>query len=353
MRKSFALRLLLGVSIAGFVALSVPTQIGATSEGVQVRDEHLRQLALLRQADLRVATIAFRLATQGTRLCKRQQPWSGMLVHDLAQYGTDLRPAARALFNLGDGPGVEAVVAGSPAALAGVSAGDRLLSIDGRPTAGANPGRSDRNGSFAAMETLLALLDRSFAAGPVTLGIDHVGEHRDVTVAGIAGCASQVQLVPGRAHNAGADGKFVTLSTAVVDDVRDDEELAFLIAHEFSHNILGHRVRLTSEGVSRGFLGGFGASAAKTRRTEEEADYLGLYLMASAGYDVAAVAPFWRRFDHQHGFGIFTDATHLNGGDRARFLQLTADQIASHRRRGETAVPDFASIEGLVAQARS
>lgn len=352
MIASFALRRLLRTSLAGLLAVSVPIHAGAIPAGVQVSGEQLAQLALLRQADLRVATIAFRLATRGTSLCARQQPWSGMLVHDIAQYGTDLRPAARALFNLGDGPGVEAVVAGSPAALAGVVAGDRLLSIDGKPTTTLNTTGSSRNGSFAAMEALLARLDQAFAAGSATLGIDPVGQHRDLTITGIAGCASQVQLVPGRAHNAGADGKFVTLSTAVVDDVRDDDELAFLVAHEFSHNILGHRVRLEGEGVSRGFLGSFGASAAKTRRTEEEADYLGLYLMASAGYDVTAIAPFWRRFDYQHGFGIFTDATHLNGGDRARFLQLTADQIATLRQRGEDAKPDFASIAGLVVQAR-
>ncbi len=140
-----------------------------------------------------------------------------------------------------------------------------------------------------------------------------------------------MQVVPETVHNASADGSNAILSSAIVEETRSDGELAFLIGHEMSHNILGHTTRLMKEKVSFGLFAGIGANAAKIRATEQEADYWGLYLAASAGYDPAAGAVFWQRYDEKHG-SFLADATHLNGDTRVRYLTLIARESAGRCR---------------------
>ena len=138
----------------------------------------------------------------------------------------------------------------------------------------------------------------------------------------------------------------------MLGDTASDDELAFLVGHEMSHNILGHRARLDEEGVGRGVFSAYGKNAAAIRRTEEEADYLGLYLVASAGYDPAAAATFWQRFSQAHGMGIFADSTHLNGQQRVRYLRLAAAEIARKRVANLPLTPDMTGIAALDAQAK-
>ena len=52
----------------------------------------------LRAADLRLATIGYRLTSANVALCDRRQPQLGMPIHALNQYGTDARPNAMAVF---------------------------------------------------------------------------------------------------------------------------------------------------------------------------------------------------------------------------------------------------------------
>jgi predicted Zn-dependent protease len=47
---------------------------------------------------------------------------------------------------------------------------------------------------------------------------------------------------------------------------------------------------------SEGLLASFGIKAGIFWHREEEADRLGLRLMAAAGYDLEAAIPFWRRY---------------------------------------------------------
>lgn len=309
-------------------------------------------LTALQAQDLRVATIAYRLATRGAPLCRTLRPWSGMLVQDLGQYSVDARPVAGSLFHLDRGPAVEAVVAGGPAANAGVVEGDRLLAVNGEAPADLATTRARTNGDYAGMAALLAQLRAAFARGPVVLTLEREKRLVTATVRGTPGCASDVQLVPGSKQNASADGSTVILSTAIAVEL-DDIGLAFLIAHEMSHNILGHRARLDEQGVTHGLFSGMGGNAAAIRRTEEEADYHALFLMRRAGFDADAVAPVWRSFQRAHGPGFLADATHLNGEARVRFLDLTAAQIAALEVAGGSIMPDLTTVPALATRARS
>lgn len=264
----------------------------------------------LRSYDQRVGDIGFALATAGRPLCPDMVAnLPGFRVHTLGQYGKPVRADARALFGLGDYPAV-LTVAKPVDALLGLKAGDWIISINDTDVR-AGPGYDGVARFDAALEEAIAHL-------PVRLVVESAGQRRNALLVGFPGCASRVELVPSPKLNAAADGKYVQITTAVLEQARDDDELAFIIAHEMAHNILKHRERLDR----------IGRSAGNIRATETEADLLGLKLMKAAGYDLMAAPRFWERFGKKTGAGIFSDRTHLRTRARVRLLRDEAGKLA-------------------------
>ena len=297
-------------------------------------------LTAMRALDRRVATIGHRLAVASLGLCADRAWLPGMVVHDLSQYGAAFRPAAVRAFGLDAGPGVLALAAGGPAERAGLLPDDILLAYDARPPPAGAPGRG---GSFEIMERILAALDEAFADGRATIEVRRSGAPLAVNVVAEQGCATRFQLVPGRSLNARADGRYVQLSTAIAEYVADDSELAAVLAHEFAHNVLGHRVRLDAAGVRRGFLGNFGANARRIRETEVEADRLSVYLMERAGYDPQAAVRFWSRFGRR-GLNFLGSPTHPNWRSRIQLIEAEIAEIRRARAAGQVPVPGFARL---------
>jgi hypothetical protein len=297
-------------------------------------------LVAMRALDERVATIGHRLAAASLPLCAERTWLPGFALHDLSQYGAELRPAAIRAFGLDAGPAVLALAAGGPAERAGLRADDILLALDGRPPPRGAPGRG---GSFEQMERILAALDEAFADGRATIEVRRGGARIAIAVQAEQGCATRFQLVPGRSLNARADGRYVQLSTAIAQYVADDGELAAVLAHEFAHNVLGHRVRLDEARVRRGFLGNFGRNARRIRETEVEADRLSVYLMERAGYDPQAAARFWARFGRR-GLNFLGSPTHPNWRLRVQSFETEIAAIRRARAAGQEPVPAFVRL---------
>ncbi|HEV7660414.1 MAG TPA: M48 family metallopeptidase [Allosphingosinicella sp.] len=297
-------------------------------------------LAAMRALDQRVATIGHRLAVASLGLCAERAWLPGLAVHDLSQYGADFRPAAIRAFGLDAGPAVLALAAGGPAERAGLRADDILLAFDGRPPPRGAPGRG---GSFELMERILAALDEAFADGRATIEIRRGGARLAIEIAAEQGCATRFQLIPGRSLNARADGRYVQLSTAIAEYVADDGELAAVLAHEFAHNVLGHRIRLDEARVRRGILGNFGRNARRIRETEIEADRLSVYLMERAGYDPQAAVRFWSRFGRR-GLNFLGSPTHPNWRSRIALIEAEIAAIRRARAAGQVPMPAFATL---------
>lgn len=252
----------------------------------------------LRAEDLRVAAIAYKMAIAGASLCPEPYPVTGLLLHHLPEYDAAGREQMIAGFSLDRGPGVLAVVADSPAARSGLAAGDVLLGVNGHPfppprSMAAMRERSDWRKAIAESEMLL---ESELRKGPATIDLLRGGEELQLPLDSVSGCPARARLARSSQTNAFADGAYVVVTTALLDFVADDDELAVAIGHELAHNVLGHRARLEREGVPDGLLRGIGRNAARVRVTEEEADRLGLALAAAAGFDVDAAIPFWRRY---------------------------------------------------------
>jgi len=324
------IRFFLLALLAGFTLLMAPVVAAAQqpAEG---------SLLAMRALDQRVATIGYRLATAGSGLCTAHENLPGFAVHDLSQYGAGFRPAAIRAFGLDAGPGVLALVPGSPAERAGLRLDDVLLSLDGQALPHGDPGRAR---SFDRMARILDMLDAAFADGSAEIEIRRAGTDLSLHIGTEPGCATRFQLIPSSRLNAEADGRYVQVTTAIASYVADDAELAAVLAHEFAHNILGHRVRLDAARVSRGFFGNFGRSAARIRETEIEADRYSVYLLDRAGYDPEAAVRFWTRFG-QRGLNFLGSPTHPNWRSRIALFEAEIAAIRRAHAEGRLAVPPF------------
>ena len=245
------------------------------------------QAQVIRADDQRVADVAFRLATAGQARCLAASPLLGFTLQHLGQFALADRAAAAGQYHLDRGPGVLAVVTGGPAARAGLLAGDVLLAIDGAPV----PTESgvklpfDQARARTRADAVDDLLDAAAAAGAVTLEVERDGKPQQVTIAPVRACPSRVHLARSLQRNAFADGRHVFVTTGILALASSDDELAFVIAHEMAHNILGHAARVRAVKASDG-VAALIHRPAVIKETEREADLLGADLLLDAGYRI-------------------------------------------------------------------
>jgi hypothetical protein len=286
------------------------------------------QFEALRAADLRLATIGERLVVANAPLCARKKHATGLVLHDLAQYAPEARGAARAHFGFAAPIAVAAVVPGSPAAIAGVRADDSLVSIDGAPTGVEMPTAEGRPTTDRALKIDEAI-DRAGSDALVTLGLIRGGAPLTVAVRPVDACKTRFELTLGDGFNAEADGRIVQISARMFESFRDEDEAAAILAHELAHNVLRHRDRLDAAGVKRGMFEAFGRAVGYIRRTEIEADLVGVALALNAGYDPAAAARFWRWFGPKHNDSIFLGRTHPKWSTRATLIDREVAALAT------------------------
>lgn len=144
-------------------------------------------------------------------------------------------------------------------------------------------------------------------------------------------------LVDDEMRNAAATrGNYVFVWTGMLKAASSDEELATVIAHEIGHVLAGHTEPTPEEevnemiagiaGLATGAVvqstgrGGILADLADSliresvkalivnpeqQRKELEADQMGLFIMADAGYDPQSAIDFWDRVQHDPAFSEF------------------------------------------------
>ena len=294
----------------------------------------------LSRMDKRVLSIGHKLATANADLCADRAIATGVVLHSLSQYGRDYRRAVTSAFNLGRHPGVLAVATGSRAELAGLRENDQVVKVDGQVLAGSAPGSK---ANFSETASATDILEQQLADGSAVLDIIRDGEVLRISIEAEQGCPSRFQVVPSSAFSGKADGDYVQLSSGLVQRVESDDELAAVLAHELSHNILRHKVRLNEAGVKRGLLRYFGKNASRIKQTEIEADRLSVHLLFRAGYAPEAAEAFWRRFGPQHPWGPFGSPTHPGWRDRAGTLRVETEELRRRVSVGAPLLPDFAT----------
>ncbi|WP_430636251.1 PDZ domain-containing protein [Sphingomonas hankookensis] len=294
--------------------------IGAAPAPAPMPPADVAALEALRAADLRLGAIGYRLATANAPLCTDLAPVPGMIVHAIDQYAVEEQATARKAFGFATGVAVEAVVPGSAAARAGVRANDSIVSVNGRPVPVASGG-----GHLTTRDAFVALIDSQPADRPLRVVLRGAGPDRAVAIDASPGCRTLFELKVGSSFDAVADGRLVQISSQFLDRFADPQ-LAVVVAHELSHNILRHHARLEAAKVSRGVFRELGRNGRIFRSTEDDADRLGVHLLRNAGWDPTLAVAFWKGPGSRIDGGIFYSRTHSSAGKRA---ELIAAEIAA------------------------
>jgi hypothetical protein len=215
--------------------------------------------------------------------------------------------------------GMMAVVEGSPAQLAGLTTNDELESVNGRALESADAGGPATRDFVERARRVLA---EEMRKGDLTLRVSTAGASRAVQFTPELGCPSDVELVPGTAVNAWADGERVMVTDAIVAQCATDDDLALVIAHEMAHNILRHRQRLARAGIANSSLLPTSAvGLARVRETEEEADRFAVQMARSAGYVLSGATSFLGGLLEANGLSSGAASTHPQAGRRLALLR--------------------------------
>lgn len=301
--------------MAGGLALA-----GAASASAAVEDPHLFEA--VRQADLKVAAIGWRLATGNAPLCDRLEAGTGIQLHTLDQFDAGSRDGAQAHFGFASPVAIEGIVPGSPAERGGLKADDSLVRIGPIDISGL-PGKPQTTDRLVAAQLAIAELPNN---APIEIEAIRRGLPVRFEIQPIPICKSRFEMRIARDWGALADGTMVQIGSRFVEEYPEDQ-IAAVMAHEFAHNVLRHREKLQARGVSFGMLSGFGKNVKYFRQTELQADLLGVYLLANANYPVRATIDFWRKFGPSKAGGILRSRSHPAWRDRIATLEAEIAKI--------------------------
>lgn len=269
-------------------------------------------LSELRARDQQLFAIGWRLASANAPFCQAAVPTLGFAVLDAGGFGD---PAAvRRQLGLSGDLAVGAVAPGSPAALAGITAGDTLVALNGASLGSLFPLVKP---VWRRLIDVTAALDAAAVAGPITLILAR-GEapQRTISVSGTPACPSRFEVLDSGSR-AAAEGTRVIFGRTFPGFAYPEAEFAAAVAHELAHNLLGHRAALDAKG----------RSLRNVRLTEREADRLMPWLLANAGYDPAAATRFMERWGPRHGGGLFRKRTHEGWDERTDAIHVEVGRV--------------------------
>lgn len=317
LKSTRALHLLIRLAGAGALLSSFGFAQAAIETG---DDPHLFET--VRAADLRVATVGWRLAAGNLALCDRIEAGTGMQVHTLDQFDAESRADAQKHFGFATPVAIEGVVPGSPADRAGLKADDSLVRV-GSVDIAALSGKPVTTDRLVAAQLAIAALPHD---APIEIDAIRAGTPVHVTIQPVPVCKSRFEMKIGPVWSASADGTMVQIGSRFVEEYPEDQ-LAAVMAHELSHNILRHRERLEARGVTFGMLSSFGGSVKYFRQTELQADLLSVYLLANANYPLSALLVFWKKFGPSKAGGILRGRSHPAWRDRLATVEAEIAKV--------------------------
>ena len=305
------------------------------SIAMPIADAASQRLTTLTALDQRVARVAQRLSEANVDLCPAVRQSAGWALHSANQYSNELRPLVQSRFGLeGDLPGVLSAPAESAAADAGLREGDLILTANGT-TLNAGPARAAP--AFEGLAANVAVLDRALSGGVTRLEIRRSGQPLSVTIDPHRACGYDVQLNPSDELNARADGRRLFISTALAGFTQSDDELALILGHELAHHVLRHRNWSDVGGAGREANDATAVNGVGDK--EIQADRVGLYLAARAGYETRIAPAFWRRFGAYNWRVRYPQLRHASAEARARALEQVQVEIDAKRAQGAPLLP--------------
>jgi predicted Zn-dependent protease len=262
--------------------------------------------------------------------------------------------------NLGSQVSIIDIVKNSPADKAGLALGDIILEIDGYVLPEGKNALKDISKYFKDIE------EKKIKK----IKIERKGEILTFDINQTKICNYPIIFTQDKIVNAYADGKSIIMTQGMVDYVRDDNEIAMVIAHELAHNDRGHLDAVKKNTLIMGSIGfvldlmtiyySGGTAGGDAQNTEmwskigrdaysvefeKDADYGGVYYAYRAGYDISQVKNFWERIGSENPKQIAISSTHPATSERYLQIDKTVKEINNKKKDGLALVPNEKEIK--------
>jgi Zn-dependent protease with chaperone function len=251
---------------------------------------------------------------------------------------------------------VLSVAESSPAASAGIRSGDHLLTFNNEAVP-----RSDTAGWIGDFV-------RNNGERPIQVLVRREGVDEMHTVTPVMACAIPIRMITDSTLNAFTNGAEVVIHSSLLRIARTDAQLAMIVGHELAHANLGHLDKQRANQllgwtsgavIDVGILLGtrittglaFAREFARAGQRafsvafEREADYVGAYYAARAGYDLAGAEEFWRSYSLENPDSIRLATTHPVTPVRFVQIQKVVAEIADKQRRNAPLIPELKVTE--------
>lgn len=354
--------LLLVLAGAGCAPISRLPALDQKAVEAEQRREQIAQMRSYYAAIARVDHVAFRIRVANRSFCKdRVSAQIGLYAVTPRSLPRRFRSfAAEALDLTWVRPTVISVADGSPAAQAGIRDHDEIIALNGElipltRTAGWMGGWLKANG-----------------VTPVRVDLRRDGVDSTVTVTPVMACSIPVNYVVDDVVNAASGDRGIVINSGIVALAKTNAQLAVVIGHELAHSNLGHLDKRRVNTVI-GFAGGLaidasimavglptggvftreftkGGARAFSVGFEREADYVGAYYAARAGYDLNGAEELWWAMGQQSDPDSLRFAkTHPLAPVRFLQMRAVAAEIADKERRHLPLVPELKTLHAAAA----
>ncbi|WP_343721963.1 M48 family metallopeptidase [Herbaspirillum seropedicae] len=299
---------------------------------------------LIAQQD-RLYRVAAPLLTSNAQLCRgNARNLLGFTAKNRYSFPIEYADTARSL-GYDDRLQVTGVLPGSGAQQAGIQRGDLLVSVAGKPMP---------QGTDAERQAAVLLSPLVVKKAPIALGVQRNGQTSTVNVPLTFACAFSIELGNADNVNTYADGRRVLITRGMLKFTQSDDELAYLIAKDMAHNILGHAIRqrmvsTIAEVIDNLLLphpdptttAGTAGIRVYPQDLDAAADTLSLYLLARAGYSIDNVPAFWKRLAEQYPASVPNGYTALHPSTtyRLAMIEKVTQIVKAKQEAGKPLVP--------------
>ena len=354
-RSLLALAALLAAGCVGPSA-QMP-EISSDAEREELQRQNAMAVDAIIEQHQRLLDISWPVTTRGVSICGEDSKLgAGYLTANLGHFPEHLREAASNRYYAkeegdtekeGDGKKdankedhfvIVGVASQSLAERAGLQTGDLIVSFNGEKFDGENKFRGDGQNNLFVVRR-----------GAETLEISLLAEQM---------CKYPVGLIFDNQVNAFADGENVIITSGLMRALTDSQ-VQVVIAHEIAHNLRKHvdaqktnavigtvidLAVIIGTGVNPGMR-----NLAVMRYSEDfeaEADYVSMYILAAAGFELEQVPDIWRRMTvlnpavNQSKASLF-GRTHPTNAQRFLALEKTIEEIRAKQASGAPLLPNF------------